>query len=608
MRSVQDRRGKQPQSCRLGGLWSAGAKGAAVEAKRNVWREAWRLAKPYWSSEEKKQAWLLLAAVVVLNLLSVGVTVLLNPWRANFFNALQNYDVHETFFQIGVYALLSLLLIVFTVYQTYLGQMLQIRWRRWLTGRYLNAWLDERAYYRLQLTDTGGTDNPDQRIQDDLDRFTKHTLALTVGTTGFLTAATTLASFLVILWVISGTLEIPLGDLGTIPIPGYMVWVAAIYAAGGTWVTFKVGRPLVRLNYDQQRYEADFRFSLVRLRENTESIALYRGEGREMNTFVDRFANVVANFWGIMKRVKVLGWYTRTYDQIAVVFPFLVAAPRYFNKQMQLGGLMQTAGAFFELQVALSYLIKNYTEIAEWQSVIERLSGFDRRVHEIAAAAKAPQQIEVSRRGIGCDVGDVELDLPDGTALLRNVSFAVEGGEALLIAGATGTGKSTLLRAIAGIWPYGRGKIRIGEGDCLFLPQRPYLPLGSLRNAVLYPREDIAVPPGRIAAVLREVGLPELIDELESVQNWSHRLSLGEQQRLAFARVMLIQPSTIFLDEASSALDEASEAQLYRLLRAAPWRPTIVSVGHRGTLRAFHDSVLDLSAMCKRRANLTVVT
>jgi len=577
-----------------------------VTEKRGIWREGWRLAKPYWSSEDKRWAWGLLAVVVVLNFIAVAIIIGLNIWRKFVFDALQHYDEAEFLFQLGVFAVLSVAQIVCLVYQTYLGQMLQIRWRRWLTRRYLNAWLDERAYYRLQVVDPG-TDNPDQRISDDLDRFTKHTISLTVGTTGFLNAGLTVVSFLLILWQISGPLTIPLGPLGEFVVPGYMVWVGLIYAVGGTWLSFKIGRPLVRLNFDQQRYEADFRFSLVRLRENTESVALYRGEGRELDNFTGRFTNVVNNFWAIMKRVKLLGWYTRTYDQVAVIFPFIVAAPMYFSRKMEIGGLMQTAGAFFELQVALSYLIKNYTEIAEWQSVVQRLSGFDRRVREIAAAARAPQQIEVRASGTGIEVADLELDLPDGTALLRNVGFAVPAGEALLIAGPTGTGKSTLLRAISGIWPYGRGRIRLCEGPCLFLPQRPYLPLGTLRNAVLYPREDLTVSTARIAATLHDVGLPELVEELDAAENWAHRLSLGEQQRLAFARVLLVQPTVVFLDEASSALDEASEAHLYRLLRAAPWRPTIVSIGHRSTLRSFHDRVLDLGALCRRRANLSVV-
>jgi putative ATP-binding cassette transporter len=575
--------------------------------KSGVWREAWRLAKPYWSSEDKVWAWGLLAAVILLNLASVAVTFLINMWQGAVFNALQQYDWGEFIYQIKVFAVLSALFVVFAVYQLYLQQMLQIRWRRWLTSRYLDAWLAERAYYRLQVSGPT-TDNPDQRIADDLDRFTDHTLKLTVGATGFLKAGVTLIAFLYLLWTLSGTLTIPLGDMGSLVVPGYMVWVAFLYAVGGTWLTFKIGRPLVGLNFDKQRFEADFRFSLVRLRENTESVAFYGGEARERAGFLERFGFVLGNWWSIMKRIKVLGWFTSTYDKAAVIIPFIVAAPRYFSKEMPLGGLMQTSAAFFEVQVALSFIVKNYIEIAEWQSVVQRLGGFDHRVREIAAAARAPQQIALTSKGDGIEVADLELDLPDGTALLREVAFSVTPGEALLIGGPSGTGKSTLLRAIAGIWPYGRGKIRICEGSCLFLPQRPYLPLGTLRNAVLYPREDADVQRDRVAATLRDVGLPELVAELDSVQNWSYRLSLGEQQRLAFARVLLIQPTLVFLDEATSALDEASEAQLYRLLRAAAWHPTIVSVGHRATLRAFHDSVLDLGAMCKRLANLAVVS
>jgi len=576
-----------------------------VEKRRGVWREAWRLAKPYWGSDDKWWAWGLLAAVIVLNLATVAVTFRINLWQGAVFNALQQYDYHEFIYQLGVFAVLSALYVVFWVYQLYLQQMLQMRWRRWLTRRYVEAWLTERAYYRIAVTGSA-TDNPDQRIADDLDRFTDHSLKLTIGTTGFLKAGITLIVFLFLLWSLSGELTIPVGS-GSIVVPGYMVWVAFLYAIAGTWLTFKIGRPLVGLNFDKQRFEADFRFSLVRLRENTESVAFYGGEGRERSVFIDRFASVVSNWWSIMKRIKLLGWFTTTYDKAAVIIPFVVAAPRYFTKEMPLGGLMQTSAAFYEVQLALSYIVKNYAEIAEWQSVVQRLSGFDHRVREIAAAARAPQQIALNKSGDGIDVADLELDLPDGTPLLRDVVFSVAPGEALLIAGPTGTGKSTLLRAICGIWPYGRGKIRISEGSCLFLPQRPYLPLGTLRNAVLYPQEHADVRAERVAAALRDVGLPELVAELDSVENWSYRLSLGEQQRLAFARVLLIQPKLVFLDEASSALDEAGESQLYRLLRTGTWRPTIVSVGHRTTLRVFHDSVLDLNAMSKRRANMSVI-
>ena len=564
------------------------------QGKRSFLRDAWRLAKPYWTSEDKWWAWGLLLAVTALNLAGVYIAVRINIFQRDFFNAIQEYDWSAFWEQLALFVVLAAADVSFTVYQVYLQQMLQIRWRRWLTKRYLDTWLDARAYYRLQLQD-GGTDNPDQRISDDLDRFTRQSLGLTVGTAGFLNAGVTLLSFLGILWALSGSAELPLGPLGTVVIPGYMVWCALLYAVGGTWVTFKIGRPLVRLNFERQRYEADFRFSMARLRENTESVALYGGEGQERRNFLDRFAGVVVNFRSIMSRIKRLNWYTNAYNLVAIVFPYLVASPRYFAKEMTLGDLQQTADAFGQVQQSLSFIVTAYTEIAEWQSVVQRLAGFEARAREIADAARAPQAIEVSRGGSGVAVDALELDLPDGTPLLRDVSFTVTAGESLLIAAPTGTGKSTLLRAIAGIWPFGRGRVRLGEGTVLFLPQRPYLPLGSLRTAVLYPNEDEDVPPERIAAALTQVGMAGLSGELDAVENWAQRLSLGEQQRIAFARVLLTEPAIVFLDEATSALDEESEAALYGILRRAPWRPTIVSVGHRTTLRALHQRVLALA-------------
>jgi vitamin B12/bleomycin/antimicrobial peptide transport system ATP-binding/permease protein len=554
-------------------------------------RDAWRLTWPYWRSEEKWSAAGLLAAVVALTLFAVWLSVQFNHWYNNAYNALQAYDAKEFWWQARVFGLLAAAYIVAAVYRQYLHQMLEIRWRRWMTARFLKGWLDNRAYYRMQL-DRAATDNPDQRIADDIKLFTEYGLSLSLG---LLDSIVTLFSFLFILWTLSGILTIPLGRDAHIDIPGYLVIAAFCYAAAGTWLTHWVGRPLVRLLFDAQRYEADFRFSLVRLRENAESVALYGGEDRELGVFRSRFTLIVANWLGIIRRRKKLQWLTSTYTQLAIIFPFFVAAPRYFAKEIQLGGLMQITSAFGKVQDALSFIVSSYTSIADYQAVVQRLSGFHGRVTAIADAGHEEQPIAIDRRGVGIEVGSLDLDLPSGTLLQRDVALKAGANAPVLITGPTGSGKSTLLRAIAGLWPFGRGHIRLAEGSVLFLPQRPYLPLGTLADALDYPGTD--TPPSReaMATALRTVGLPDLVDQLDVDGNWAQRLSGGEQQRLGFARILLERPGVVFLDEATSALDEATELVLYHMLRDADWHPTIVSVGHHRSLKQFHEAMVDLT-------------
>jgi putative ATP-binding cassette transporter len=559
-------------------------------SKRGCLKAAWDLAWPFWMGDEKWSARLLLGAVVALNLTAVWLNVRLNSWNNDFYNALQEYDWPKFWWQFAIFGMIAAALIVVAVYQLYLRQILQIRWRRWLTERFLKDWLADQAYYRMQL-DQSSTDNPDQRIADDLDRFTSISLALSIG---LLNSVVTLFSFLFILWTLSGILHIPLGGDSYFDIPGYMVIAAVIYAVAGTWLTQRIGNPLVPLLFNQQRYEADFRFSLVRLREHAESVAFYGGESREFDVFQNRFTHCVLNWWEVIRRRKKLTWFTSGYQQLAVVFPFLVAAPRYFAKEIQLGGLMQISSAFGQVQDSLSFIVTSYTEIAEYQSVVERLRGFRGKVDEIAAAHRQPQPIAIDRSGSGVAVGGLALHLPDGRPLRQEIELAARPGSPVLVTGPSGSGKSTLLRAIAGLWPFGRGNIRVGEGHALFLPQRPYLPLGTLADAIAYPALDHQPRRAELEAALHAVGLSYLVDQLDEEGNWALRLSGGEQQRLGFARILLARPEIVFLDEATSALDEAAEASLYRLVREADWHPTIVSVGHHGTLKRFHEAIIDL--------------
>jgi putative ATP-binding cassette transporter len=553
----------------------------------------WQLSRPYWFSEERWIARGLLAAVVVLNLGTVYITVQVTEWQRLFFNALQDKNFPEFTQQLLRFSVLAAIFILIAVYQLYLNQMLQIRWRRWLTEVYLRDWLSDRVYYRLELKDYG-TDNPDQRIAQDLQIFAGSSLSLTLG---LLNSVVTLISFIAILWLLSGSLTVTV--LGSeISIPGYMVWIALIYAVAGSYLTHKIGRPLIGLNFNQQRFEADFRFSLVRLRENSEGIALYGGEQGEQAGLLATFGRVWLNWWALMKYQKRLTWFTAGYGQIAIIFPILVAAPRYFASVIQMGELMQTSSAFGQVQGALSWFIDAYTQLAEWKASVERLTGFHRAIQEARQQAHSGQGIAVvANDGETLAVRDLDLALPDGRLLLKNANFSLSAGERVLLAGPSGSGKSTLIRAVAGIWPFGKGRVdRPAEGRVLFLPQKPYLPIGSLRTAVSYPATGGTFDDGALVEALRDCRLEHFGDQLDEVRPWAQAMSPGEQQRLAFARALLHKPAWLFLDEATSALDEATERHLYGLILDRLPETTLLSIAHRPAVAVHHERQLSLVA------------
>lgn len=553
---------------------------------RSTLAAVWRIAAPYFRSEDRLAGRTLLAAVISIELSLVLINVLLNQWNNRFYNALQEKNWEGFVREIGIFCLLATLYVALAVYQLYLNQWLQIRWRRWMTSTYLGQWLHNANHYRMQLRGDAA-DNPDQRITDDVKLFVDQTLNISVG---LLSAIVTLGSFVVILWGLSSAA--PLHIFGReFAIPGYLVWGALIYAIFGTALTQWIGSPLVNLDFQQQRFEADFRFNLVRVRENSEQIALLQGESAERQRLSERFGRVVDNWYAIMRRTKRLTALTSSYAQAAVIFPFILVAPAYFADKIQLGGMMQTASAFDSVQKSLSFFVSTYRTLAEWRAVVARLDGFETAIKSAATQATGASSIDIVS-STGSDKIDLEqllVRLPNGTPLVSADSFSISGNERTLVTGPSGAGKSTLFRAIAGIWPFGSGSITIpAKATLMMLPQRPYFPVGSLKAAIVYPAEVGAFSSDRVRDVLISVGLPQLASRLEEEAHWNRMLSLGEQQRLGLARALLHAPQYLFLDEATASLDEASEAALYHLLEEKLPATTIVSIGHRSTLEAFH--------------------
>jgi putative ATP-binding cassette transporter len=588
----------------------------------------WALSAPYFRSEDKWKARGLLAAIVALNLAAVYMLVLLNDWNRVFYDALQNKDAAVFWTQLGRFTYLAFAFILIAVYRFYLTQLLEMRWRAWMTTHYLQRWLAGQAFYRLELarftsqTDGQGAeaqntpDNPDQRIQEDINLFTSYSISLSMG---LLNAVVTLVSFVGILWSLSGAFAFHFNG-ASYSIPGFMVWMAVLYCALGSIATHYIGRPQIRLNFQQQQVEADFRHHMVRVREYSESIALDKGEAVERAHLDTRFSAVLANYLMLLKKQKNLVWFTNFFGQAAVVFPFVVAAPRFFSGAIQLGELMQIASAFGRVQDSLSWLVDNYSSLAAWRATTDRLTSFEDNISAVAQQKQAQSALNASHAprtetatgadgwtgaGPGTEVeitpdmapdtlstSGLSVKLPTGATLLDDLSLQAGPGQSVLIKGPSGSGKSTLFRALAGIWPFASGPVHLPL-DAMFIPQRPYFPDGSLRDALAYPQPAADYSDTALKQALLDALLPDLTTRLDEKNAWTQKLSGGEQQRLAIARVLLKQPHWIFADEATSALDEAAEQILYaRLLAQTQQRGgALVSIAHRPSVAAFHDKL-----------------
>lgn len=555
---------------------------------------AWQLIHAYWKSEQRTFAYAMFVVVILMSLAIVGMDVVFNYWSNYFYNALQDYDKRGAIDLLVVFTFLAVVHIVLAVYRYYVQQYLGLRWRKWLTGEFLTRWLEKKSYYYLENFDEK-TDNPDQRIQEDIASLVSNSLDLSIG---FFVSVTTFIAFIFILWNLSGTFTLHLPALGNVHVHGYLVWVAMIYALVGTWLTFKIGRPLVPLNFEQQRREADFRFAAVDLRTHAENVALYRGEAHQKSILTTLFGRVLDNWYAIILRQKMLLWFTAGYNQVSVLVPLVVTLPNYFGKVFKLGGFMQSLRAFAQIQDALSFFVNSYTQIAQWRAVVQRLLTFINHVHEVEQYAATQNKFIFKKDSTSkIIVRNLCISTPRGEKLLENINEEFVHGHNYMIKGASGLGKSTFIRAIAGIWPYGSGEICLPADNkvMMYLPQKSYMPIGTLKEALLFPNQASDIDDAVLVQVLKDCDLPDLISRLHDVAMWSEQLSPGELQRVSFARVLLRKPYWVFLDESTSALDLPHEQQLYALLKEQVPNCSFVTVGHQPSVEVFHEHKVDLT-------------
>lgn len=554
---------------------------------------AWQLIKLYWQSNYRVSAFLFFFAVMFMTIALVGLDVVFNYWYNYFYNALQAYDKHGAIRLLIVFFVLAAIYIVVAVYRYYVSQLFGLRWRRWLTQQIINRWLQKHGYYYLETFDEK-TDNPDQRIQEDISTLVSNSIDLT---TGLIAAITTFLAFIYVLWTLSGTLTLSFGSWGKLHIPGYLVWVGIIYSLIGTFFTFKLGRPLVALNFEQQRREATFRFAAVDLRSHSEDVALYRGEQHQKNILGRLFDRVLENWYFIILRQKLLLWFTAGYNQTSVVLPLIVALPNYFDKVFLLGGLIQSLQAFNRVQDSLSFIVNSYPQIASWQAITRRLTTFINHLDDAEEKAESENKITVSKHKEDSIITrNVTIKTPRNELLLENIHENFIHGNNYVIKGESGIGKSTFVRTLAGIWPFAEGEIIFPEKQrIMYLPQKGYMPIGTLAEAILFPDKTHPELEKNLDEILTACNLEKFIPRLQETASWSEQLSPGEQQRIGFARILLHKPDWVFLDESTSMLDLANEKNLYKLLQTRLPKCSVVSVGHRPSLDAFHEHVINIA-------------
>jgi len=568
---------------------------AATHKDKTVASEGIALLRSLWHSSYFRRIALLAGGIVAVLCANMVGQIALNRWQGTFFDVLGERDVAALGGQLLIFLGIVSVLLALVVGQTWMQEMLKVRLREWLTHDLLDEWLVAGRAYRLGFAGPVGV-NPDQRIEQDTRRLTELTGGLGVG---LFQATLLLVSFIAILWGLSSHVVFTLQG-HHFAIPGFMVWCAILYALIGSLLTWHVGLPLIGLNAELYAREADLRFALVRVNESAESIALFGGEQDERRQLKTNLDRVIASMRQLSGSLSRLTWITSGYGWIAIVVPIIVALPGYFSGDLTLGGLMMVVGAFNQVQAALRWFVDQFPAIADWRATLRRVSAFKAAVGKLDQIDDGVDRITLSAHPQGHLAFDnVSVLLSDGRVVIAEATVEIEPGERVLIVGESGAGKSTLFRALAGLWPWGSGIIHLPEpGTMMFMPQRPYLPLGTLRSAITYPDAPESFPTSEVEAAVRRTGLGEFLSTLDVSTRLDKSLSLGQQQLVGFARLLLHEPSWVFLDEATSALDEMSQRRVMSIFDHELLGATVLSIGHRAGLEAFHTRTLHLVRTC----------